>query len=140
MDNPSADVSVAAPRIGERCDHPETNQPRAGCGRSPWLRKPFVKIRPIPIWCCASTSESVLADELAKRRLRPQLPRRAASVPERAKQIGVGESTLEGEIREGRLEAIKVKARTLITDEAFDRWLATRERIKPKRAPVRPWN
>lgn len=77
----------------------------------------------------------VLADELAKRRLRPQLPRRAASVPERAKQIGVGESTLEGEIREGRLEAIKVKARTLITDEAFDRWLATRERIKPKRAP-----
>ena len=79
---------------------------------------------------------AVLADELAKRRFRPQLPRRAASVPERAKQIGVGESTLEAEIREGRLEAIKVKARTLITDEAFDRWLAARERIKPKRPPA----
>jgi excisionase family DNA binding protein len=45
----------------------------------------------------------------------------------------VGESTLEDEIRAGRLEAFKLGARTLVSDEAFDRWLASRERIKPKR-------
>ena len=80
--------------------------------------------------------KAILDEELAKRRFRPPLPKRAASVPERAKQVGLGESTLEGEIREGRLEAIKVRSRTLVTDEAFDRWLATRERIKPKREAV----
>jgi excisionase family DNA binding protein len=78
----------------------------------------------------------LVAEALEKHRLRPPVQRRAASVPERAKQIGVGESTLEGEIREGRLEAFKVKRRTLISDEAFDRWLASRERIKPKREAV----
>ena len=77
--------------------------------------------------------KDLVAEALKNHRLRPPLQRRAASVPERAKQIGIGESTLEAEIREGRLEAFKVKRRTLISDEAFDRWLAARERIKPKR-------
>jgi hypothetical protein len=76
---------------------------------------------------------AVLVDELKNRRIRAPLPRRAASIPERARQCGLGESTLEGEVRAGRLEAFKVRTRTLVTDEAFDRWLATRERIKPKR-------
>jgi excisionase family DNA binding protein len=78
----------------------------------------------------------LVAEALKNHRLRPPVQRRAASVPERARQIGVGESTLEGEIRAGRLEAFKVKRRTLISDEAFDRWLATCERIKPKRPPA----
>ena len=52
---------------------------------------------------------AILVEELKNRRLRPPLPRRAASIAERAKQVGLGESTLEAEIREGRLEAFKVK-------------------------------
>ena len=79
---------------------------------------------------------AVLVDELKNRRIRAPLPRRAASIAERAKQVGLSEGTLEKEIREGRLEAFKVKTRTLIGDEAFDRWLAARERIKPKRPPA----
>ena len=90
---------------------------------------------PDPDFALRQYIKTILDEELKKRRFRPALPKVAASVPERAKQIGVGESTLEGEIREGRLEAFKVKRRTLIGDEAFDRWLATRERIKPKRDP-----
>jgi excisionase family DNA binding protein len=78
---------------------------------------------------------AILVDELKHRRIRAPLPTRAASIADRAKQVGLSEGTLEKEIREGRLEAFKVKARTLIGDEAFDRWLAARERIKPKRAP-----
>ena len=77
---------------------------------------------------------AVLVDELKHRRIRAPLPRRAASVPERAKQADLGESTMEKEVREGRLEAFKVGHRTLVSDEAFDRWLAARERIKPKRS------
>ena len=77
--------------------------------------------------------KDLVAEEIKNRRFRPQLPKRAASIPERARQVGLGESTLEGEVREGRLEAFKVGARTLVTDEAFDRWLAVRPRIKPRR-------
>ena len=79
---------------------------------------------------------AILVDELKHRRIRAPLPTRAASIADRAKQVGLSEGTLENEIREGRLEAFKVKARTLIGDEAFDRWLAARERIKPKRPPA----
>jgi excisionase family DNA binding protein len=77
---------------------------------------------------------AVLVDELKNRRIRAPLPRRAASIADRAKQVGLSEGTLLKEIQEGALEAFKVNARTLISDEAFDRWLAARERIKPKRA------
>jgi len=91
---------------------------------------------PDPDFALRQYIKNILDEELKTRRFRPPLPKRAASVPERAKQVGLGESTLEGEIREGRLEAIKVRSRTLMTDEAFDRWLATRERIKPKREAV----
>ena len=81
---------------------------------------------------------TVLVDELKHRRIRAPLPRRAASIAERATQVGLSEGTLEKEIWEGRLEAFKVKSRTLIGDEAFDRWLEARERIKPKRPPAGP--
>jgi excisionase family DNA binding protein len=80
--------------------------------------------------------KSILDEEFKNRRLRPPVPRRAASIPELARQSGLGESTLEGEVREGRLEAFKVGARTLVTVEEFDRWLASRPRIKPKRLPI----
>ena len=80
--------------------------------------------------------KAILDEELKTRRFKPPSPRIAASVPEWARRTGLGESTLEGEIRKGALEAIKVGARTLVTNEAFDRWLASRERIKPKRPPV----
>jgi excisionase family DNA binding protein len=100
------------------------------------VKRAVRQAEPNPDFALKRYVKDLVAEEFKNRRLRPPVQRRAASVPERAKQIGVGESTLEGEIREGRLEAIKVKARTLITDEAFDRWLATRERIKPKRAPI----
>ena len=79
---------------------------------------------------------AILVDELKHRRIRAPLPTRAASIADRAKQVGLSEGTLEKEIREGRLEAFKVKSRTLIGDEAFDHWLAARERIKPKRPPA----
>jgi excisionase family DNA binding protein len=92
---------------------------------------------PNPDFVLKAYIKTLFDEEMKTRRFRPPLPKRAASVPERAKQVGLGESTLEGEIREGRLEAIKVRSRTLVTDEAFDRWLATRERIKPKREAVR---
>ena len=52
---------------------------------------------------------AVLVDELKNRRIRAPLPRRAASIADRAKQVGLSEGTLEKEIREGRLEAFKVK-------------------------------
>ena len=97
------------------------------------VKRALHNVAPNPDLVLRQYVKAILDEELKRRRFRPPLPKVAASVPERAKQIGVGESTLEGEIREGRLEAIKVKARTLITDEAFDRWLASRERIKPKR-------
>ena len=80
--------------------------------------------------------KAILDEELKTRRFKPPSPRIAASVPEWARRTGLGESTLEGEIRKGALEAIKVGARTLVTNEAFDRWLASRERIKPKRLPI----
>ena len=91
---------------------------------------------PDPDFALRQYIKIILDEELKKRRFRPALPKVAASIPERAKQIGVGESTLENEIREGRLEAFKVKRRTLIGDAAWDLWLATRERIKPKRDAV----
>ena len=88
---------------------------------------------PNPDFVLKAYIKTLFDEEMKTRRLRPQLPRRAASVPERARQCGLGESTLEGEIRAGRLEAFKVGARTLVSDEAFDRWLSSRERVKPKR-------
>jgi excisionase family DNA binding protein len=97
------------------------------------VKRAVREAEPNPDFALKQYVKDLVAEALKNHRLRPLVQRRAASVPERAKQIGVGESTLEGEIREGRLEAFKVKRRTLISDEAFDHWLASRERIKPKR-------
>jgi excisionase family DNA binding protein len=48
--------------------------------------------------------------------------------------LGVGVSTVEAAIRDGSLEAIKIGQRTIITPEARDRYLASRQRIKPRRS------
>jgi excisionase family DNA binding protein len=95
------------------------------------VKKAVREDTPNPDFVLKSYIKTLFDEEMKTRRFRPQLPKRAASIPERARQVGLGESTLEGEVREGRLEAFKVGARTLVTDEAFDRWLAGRPRIKP---------
>ena len=100
------------------------------------VKKAVIRAQPFSSFDIRELVRAVLVDELKNRRIRAPLPRRAASIADRAKQVGLSEGTLLKEIQAGRLEAFKVKARTLIGDEAFDRWLAARERIKPKRPPA----
>jgi excisionase family DNA binding protein len=50
-------------------------------------------------------------------------PRFAMSVEEVAHAAGVGRTTVFEEIRKGRLNALKVGRRTIITVEAFNAWL-----------------
>lgn len=90
----------------------------------------------------ASESESELiklitniVDEiLQKRRMRPMPAQAGMSKKQCAVSLGVGISTVEKEIREGRLEALKINKRTIITPEARERWMASRPRIKPERS------
>jgi hypothetical protein len=51
-----------------------------------------------------------------------------------ATSIGVGVSTVEAAIRDGSLEAIKIGKRTIIRPEARELYLASRQRIKPRRS------
>ena len=127
---------------GQRCDHPEIQSGLKGRRRSPWSRKPVQRAEaPSSIDLQESLSGlfSSMNSSIAAFAGGGKLPAaRRASIAERATQVGLSEGTLEKEIREGRLEAFKVKSRTLIGDEAFDRWLEARERIKPKRPPAGP--
>ena len=76
-----------------------------------------------------------IVDEVLKnRRMRPIPARAAMSKREFAISLGVGVSTVEAAIRDGSLEAVKIGQRTIITPEARDRYLATRQRIKPRRS------
>ncbi len=56
-----------------------------------------------------------------------QLPRYAYSVEEAAHQIGVGRSKIFELIKEGKLSAVKVGARTLVPDAALVYFLAACE-------------
>jgi hypothetical protein len=54
---------------------------------------------PNPDFALKAYIKTLFDEEMKTRRFRPPLPKRAASIPERAKQVGLGESTLEGEAR-----------------------------------------
>ena len=90
---------------------------------------------------CASESEFELVklitrivDEILKnRRMRPVPVQAGMSKRQFATSVGVGVSTVEKEIGEGRLEALKVRERTIITPGERERWLANCPRINPKR-------
>ena len=51
------------------------------------------------------------------------IEKRALSVAEAAKAAGVGRTTFFEEIRRGRITALKVGRRTIITVDALDAWL-----------------
>ena len=101
------------------------------------VRKPFSGPRPPLVSISESLSglfssmnSSIAAFEAVARR---RVDRRACDTPSWSV-----EGTLEKRFGKAKLEAFKVKSRTLIGDEAFDRWMEARERIKPKRPPAGP--
>jgi hypothetical protein len=78
--------------------------------------------------------ERLVDDVLARRRHRPQPQLRAMSKRQCATAAGLGISTIEAAIRDGSLAAHKVGTRTIVLVEVYDRWLASRTRIKPQRS------
>jgi excisionase family DNA binding protein len=60
------------------------------------------------------------------------IDKRALSVEEAAKAAGIGRTLLFEEIRKGRITALKVGRRTIITIDALETWLES----LPKRTPV----
>jgi DNA-binding XRE family transcriptional regulator len=75
-----------------------------------------------------------IVDEILKnRRMRPMPAQAGMSKKQFAISVGVSVSTVEAAIREGELEALKVRKRTIITPTAGERWLANRPRIQPAR-------
>lgn len=78
--------------------------------------------------------ESLVDKILRQRRMRPMPPQAVMSQQQFATSNGISLSTVQKEIREGRLEALKVGKRTGITTEAGERWRASRPRIKPSRS------
>jgi hypothetical protein len=81
-----------------------------------------------------SLIESIVDKILRQRRMRPMPPQAVMSQQQFATSNGISLSTVQKEIREGRLEALKIGKRTGITTEAGDRWRASRPRIKPLRS------
>ena len=77
--------------------------------------------------------ESIVDKILQQRRMRPMPLQAGMSKKQFATSVGLGLSTIDSEIREGRLEAVKVRKRTIITTEAGKRWLESRPRIAPQR-------
>jgi hypothetical protein len=75
--------------------------------------------------------ERLVDDVLARRRHRPQPQLRAMSKRQCAIAANLGISSIEGAIRDGDLPASKVGARTIVLTDDFERWLATRQRIRP---------
>ena len=76
---------------------------------------------------------NIVDQVLQKRRVRPTPAQKGMSKKQFAASVGLGLSTIDSEIREGRLEAVKVRKRTIITTEAGKRWLESRPRIAPQR-------
>ncbi len=81
-----------------------------------------------------SIVERLVDDVLARRRHRPQPPIRAMSKRQCATSANLGISSIEAAIRDGDLLASKVGTRTIVMTEDFERWLASRPRIKPARS------
>ena len=46
------------------------------------------------------------------------------SAPEAARSLGIGRSTLEKEIAEGRLHSVKIRGRRLVPASALDEYIA----------------
>ena len=78
--------------------------------------------------------------DLAQRRHRPQPPLRAMSKRQCATAANLGISSIEAAIREGELAASKVGTRTIVLADDFERWLASRPRIKPARSAPEGFN
>ena len=78
--------------------------------------------------------ESIVDKILRQRRMRPMPPQNVMSQQQFATSNGISLSTVQKEIREGRLEALKIGKRTGITAEAAARWRESRPRIKPQRS------
>jgi hypothetical protein len=76
--------------------------------------------------------ERLVDDVLARRRHRSQPPIRALSKRQCATAANLGISSIEAAIRDGNLPASKIGTRTIILADDFERWLASRPRIKPK--------
>jgi hypothetical protein len=78
-----------------------------------------------------------LVDEaMKKRRFRPTPARAAMSKRDFGISVDLGISSVEKEIREGRLEAKKIGYRTIITTAERERWLAALPSIKPAPSSV----
>jgi excisionase family DNA binding protein len=60
--------------------------------------------------------------------------RRASSVDDVAKRRGLGRTTIYREISAGRLKALKVGDRTIITDQDESDWLKNLRRATPRLA------
>jgi hypothetical protein len=88
----------------------------------------------------ASQSESelirlitnIVDQVLQKRRMRPMPAQAGMSKRQFAVSMGLSLSTIEKEIREGRLEARHVGKRTIVTPEAGERWRASLPRANPQ--------
>ena len=78
--------------------------------------------------------ERLVDDVLARRRHRPQPQLRAMSKRQCASAANLGISSIEAAIRDGDLRASKVGTRTIVLADDFERWLASRPRIKPHRS------
>ena len=65
----------------------------------------------------------------------PTLPRRAYSIPEVCQLVGIGRTSVFGEIKEKRLRAVKCGRRTLIRTEDLDAWLRSLENSLQGGAP-----
>ena len=65
------------------------------------------------------------------------LSRGAMSVDAFARWAGIGRTTAWNEIRLGRLRAVKVSARTLITFEDAQTWLSSLPEVQRSNAPSR---
>ena len=84
--------------------------------------------------------ERLVDDVLARHRHRPQPQLRAMSKRQCAIAANLGISSIEGAIRDGDLPASKVGARTIVLTDDFERWLATRQRIRPANASLSTLN
>jgi hypothetical protein len=80
--------------------------------------------------------ERLVDEVLARRRHRPQPPLRAMSKRQCATAANLGISSIEEAIRSGDLAASKVGTRTIVLTDDFERWLASRPRVKPQRSSI----
>jgi hypothetical protein len=89
------------------------------------------KAVPEPANELVSLVDRLVDEAMKKRRFRPTPARAAMSKRDFGISVDLGISSVEKEIREGRLEAKKIGYRTIITTAERERWLAALPSIKP---------